>query len=95
MNYRAWLVLSLYMLMSELIAACAMTQLLVSDALTTAMHSYAGTDSINCGVVPSGWSGEAANHCVDAAYHAKQAFTVRYNLPGIDSQLAEGLASNE
>ena len=31
---------------------------------------------------------------LDAAYQAKQAFTVRYNLPGIDPTVAEGLASN-
>ena len=80
--------------MAMVISACTLSQLIIRDALTTAMGGYAGADSINCGVVPIGGAPEAANRCIDAAYEAKQAFTVRYNLQGIDSLIAEGLASN-
>lgn len=95
MSYRFWLILSLCLMALAVVSARPLAQIIIPDALTTAMRHYAGVNSINCGVVPIGWSFEAANRCVDAAYQAKQAFTVRYNLQGIDSQFSEGLASNE
>ncbi len=95
MSYRFVLILCLLCsVLSALISACTLSRLPISDALTTAMGRYAGADSINCGVVPVGGAPEAANRCVDAAYQAKKAFTVRYNLQGIDALIAEGLASN-
>lgn len=95
MAYRFLLTMYLFCgMMSAMISACTLSQLTISDALATAMHGYAGADSINCGVVSVREEQEAANRCVDAAYQAKQSFIVRYNLPGIDSTVAEGLAGN-
>ncbi len=95
MAYR--FLLTLYLLCSIIavvISACTLSQLPISYALTIAMRGYAGIGSLDCGVVSVREAQAAANRCVDAAYQAKRAFTVRYNLPGIDSAIAEGLASN-
>ena len=64
------------------------------DILEATMRNHAGANPINCGVVPIDGASEAANQCVDSAYQAKKAFTVVYNLQGMDSVVARGLAGN-
>lgn len=95
LSWRVLLIRCLFsIVISGVMTACVPLKL-TADGLDMAMYRYAGPNSIYCGVVrTSGWEAEAVNQCVDAAYHAKKAFVVRYGLGGFDSAMAEGLASN-
>jgi hypothetical protein len=64
----------------------------VEDGFERAITSFAGNNATDCGRAKTEISG--ATECVFRAFHEKHAFRVRYDFPGKDSDLAEGLAGN-
>ena len=57
------------------------------------LRDIAGADAIDCGHVPLKGVARAANECALSAFKRSHSFLVRYEVPGIDSQVVYGLAS--
>ncbi len=62
--------------------------------LDNALRQLAGSDARNCGRVRLSGSPTLASQCVLQQFQKRRAFLVRYDLPGIDSEVAAGLAGN-
>jgi len=62
-----------------------------SDQLDYKMVELAGVRAVNCGRVPLHGDTKAANDCALRALSGKRPFRVRYDLQGIDSEVAYAL----
>ena len=56
--------------------------------------ALAGPMAVDCGRVTIRHDTSSASECAINAFESKKAFVVRYDLPGIDSQVAVGLAGD-
>jgi hypothetical protein len=63
-----------------------------SDAMEQGSRKLAGPGAINCGRVGVNEDPKTATDCALAAFHAGKPFRVRYDLQGIDSDVAAGLS---
>jgi hypothetical protein len=64
------------------------------DGLDKAVRLRAGKDAIDCGRVRSGEDSDTTDKCVANAHEQKKPFVARYDLRGIDSIVADGVAGN-
>jgi hypothetical protein len=65
-----------------------------SKVLDDALRKVADPDAVNCGHVHVLESSKQASSCVLEEFRRGHAFFVRYDLPGVDSEVAAGLAGN-
>jgi hypothetical protein len=72
----------------------AESALLSSRVLDDALRATAGGESKNCGHVTAVQNPSKASRCVLSQLAQKRAFLVRYDLQGIDSEVAIGYAGN-
>ena len=64
------------------------------DGLDKAMRLRAGKDAIDCGSVRRDEDSDTTDECVANGHARKRPFVARYDLRGIDSVVAEGVAGN-
>jgi hypothetical protein len=64
------------------------------DPMQLELFALAGPIAVDCGRVRIRHNPSAATECVLNAFENKKAFLVRYDLRGIDSQVAVGLAGD-
>src|SRR5689334_14670494 len=64
---------------------------IVGDAMDWRSHSLAGWNATNCGTVSTHGDPTAATSCALKAQAQGRSFRVRYNLIGMDSDVAAGL----
>lgn len=79
-------------LIGALVACRSAPPSLGEDAMEQGSRKLAGPNAIDCGRVPASQSPKAATDCALAAFKSQKPFRVRYNLRGIDSNVAAGLA---
>lgn len=65
-----------------------------SEVMDQRLRKLAGSSAISCGHVKVNTSSKNATTCVQRAFGEGKAFYVRYDVVGIDAELAGGLASN-
>jgi len=66
----------------------------MEDGLNKAMRLRAGKDAIDCGRTRSDDDSDTTDQCVAKAREEKRPFIARYDLQGIDSIVADGVAGN-
>jgi hypothetical protein len=105
LSKKAWLRICLYIAVGTLALwvypssryriAVALNQAVISllggDLLDRTMRKLV-PDSVDCGRVRIGSDPEPATRCALAAFHHRHAFRVRYDMQGIDSDVAVGFA---
>ncbi len=64
------------------------------DPMQRELFALAGPTAVDCGRVEIRHDPSSASECVLNAFESKEAFFVRYDLPGMDSQVAVGLAGD-
>ncbi len=75
-------------------AAKGVSTLQEEDGLDKAMRLRAGKGAIDCGRIRSDEDSDTTDKCVAKAHERKRPFIARYDLRGIDSIVADGIAGN-